>query len=279
MTIPSTPALMIAAAPFDNSYGDADVILRSADGVDFYLHKNILRIASAFFADMFSLPQPLQDSPPNGDTATADVNSRSSDAPPIIPVSEDQQTLDNLLRMCYPVEKPAFDSIEDKCSLLRGTVKYQMQEATARLTKELKSLCASRPLDVFAAAWGQGLDDFVEHAAEAFCALLAEGEPRKHAFAIDTYTPLMDDIPASVYYQLLAHYSDRGRTGNSNGVFRNQTENAIAQDNVATQSISSHPFEDPARADLVIRSSDGVVFYVLKIRPVHRPHSLVQPRS
>ncbi|KAH9921632.1 uncharacterized protein B0H18DRAFT_1020587 [Fomitopsis serialis] len=214
---PLPPAIVVAAAPFDNSYGDADVILRSADGVDFYLHKNILRIASAFFADMFSLPQPLPNSPPNGDKAIEDASSRSADAPPIIPVSEDQQALDNLLRMCYPVEKPAFESIQDKCSLLRGTTKYQMGEATSRLNKELTSLCASRPLDVFAAAWSKAW--------------------------------------------LLARYSDQGRTGNSNGLFRTQAENAI--DNMRPDYIS-HPFEDPARADLVIRSSDGVVFHVLQ---------------
>ncbi|KAI0255963.1 hypothetical protein BJV78DRAFT_1113987, partial [Lactifluus subvellereus] len=43
--------------PFDDA--DADIILRSSDQVNFHVYKVILSVASPFFKDMFSLPQPV----------------------------------------------------------------------------------------------------------------------------------------------------------------------------------------------------------------------------
>lgn len=45
-----------ARTPFDDA--DADVILRSCDGVDFRLYKNVIAKASTVFREMFSLPKP-----------------------------------------------------------------------------------------------------------------------------------------------------------------------------------------------------------------------------
>lgn len=70
-------------APFDDA--DADVILRSADGADFRLYKVILAKASPFFRGMFTLP----DSHPPGE-------------PQVVTMTEDADTLSNLLRLRYP---------------------------------------------------------------------------------------------------------------------------------------------------------------------------------
>ncbi|KAH9837628.1 uncharacterized protein C8Q71DRAFT_753656 [Rhodofomes roseus] len=264
-------AIMIATAPFDNFYGDADVILRSADGADFYVHKNILRFASAFFADMFSLPQPLQASsePSDGDILSTDACSDSTRPLPVISVSENWHDLDNLLRMCYPVEKPTgrFATVQGISPLLEGALKYQMREATTALTRELMALCPSRPLDVFAEAYSRGLEEVAKHAARAFSAAQYVGmaQSRISDHQIDDFVPAMDNIPASLYYRLLDCHSGGGHPDN---IFQNSAERAKDGADTAMSgpppSMPSHPFKDPAQTNMVIRSSDGMAFYVLR---------------
>jgi BTB/POZ domain len=52
------PFVSKAAAPFNKS--DADVVLRSADGIDFHTFKAYLSSASEVFNHMFSSPQPSE---------------------------------------------------------------------------------------------------------------------------------------------------------------------------------------------------------------------------
>jgi hypothetical protein len=58
-----------AAHPFNKA--NADAILRTRDGVDFRVHTAILAEASAFFADMFALPQVASARPTDDDSDTA----------------------------------------------------------------------------------------------------------------------------------------------------------------------------------------------------------------
>jgi len=51
------PLISKAGPPFDRP--DADIILRSTDGVEFHTFKSILSLASQFFNDMYEIPQPL----------------------------------------------------------------------------------------------------------------------------------------------------------------------------------------------------------------------------
>ncbi|RPD78755.1 hypothetical protein L226DRAFT_568353 [Lentinus tigrinus ALCF2SS1-7] len=71
-------------APF--SYSNYDVTFRSSDKVLFHLHKMVLSKASSFFEGMFTLP-------PNPD---------SPGEPQIVDMTEDANTIDHLLRMCFP---------------------------------------------------------------------------------------------------------------------------------------------------------------------------------
>ncbi|KAF8992045.1 hypothetical protein BDQ17DRAFT_1460362 [Cyathus striatus] len=72
-----------AEEPFDDIQS-SDTILRTSDGVNFYIHRIILILGSPFFRDMFSLPQP----------ASIDTEK------PIIDITENSKTLDSLLRLC-----------------------------------------------------------------------------------------------------------------------------------------------------------------------------------
>lgn len=112
----STIDTKIANAPFDDSC--ADIILRSAkSNVDFYVFKMFLSYASPFFKQMFTLPQ-------DG------VNQEVKDGLPLICVEEDHQTLDLLLRCCYPRwHAPSNRSDLDSLLLvLEAARKYEMEE-------------------------------------------------------------------------------------------------------------------------------------------------------
>ena len=55
-------ARQVADAPFDKRCG-ADMIFRTSDNVDFFLHKPILSLASSFFETMSSLPSTTSSGP------------------------------------------------------------------------------------------------------------------------------------------------------------------------------------------------------------------------
>ncbi|KZV63259.1 hypothetical protein PENSPDRAFT_657446 [Peniophora sp. CONT] len=67
---------------------DAELVLRSSEGVEFSVHKIMLQLASPMFSTMLELPQPISSEP--------------SSSRPIIEMSEDTETLRLLLRLCYP---------------------------------------------------------------------------------------------------------------------------------------------------------------------------------
>ncbi|KAI0313313.1 hypothetical protein OF83DRAFT_1175806 [Amylostereum chailletii] len=104
--------------PFDRS--DADIILRSSDGVDFSIHKAILAMASPVFEGMFTLPRPTDyDEGPNN--------------VPILDVSESSKTLSILLSTILPVPAPAFSrtNIEEIFPALAAAEKYEMTCASS----------------------------------------------------------------------------------------------------------------------------------------------------
>ncbi|THH30255.1 hypothetical protein EUX98_g3940 [Antrodiella citrinella] len=145
----------LAQAPFDGSNLKADIVLRTSDDVHFCSHKIILYFASSFFEQMFTLPPP--ESPPSPsaqDPDLADVLVTSDGVHlHIIPVSEDSQTIDHLLRLLYPIHEPprlTELSVVDKC--LEAAMKYEMDKATALLKASLTSLVHSSPLEVYSIA-------------------------------------------------------------------------------------------------------------------------------
>ncbi|TFY60521.1 hypothetical protein EVJ58_g5103 [Rhodofomes roseus] len=190
----------IALPPFDNASGDADVVLRSSDGIDFYVHKSTLRIASTFFATMLSLPQ-------------ADL---AGPGLPVIPVTEDSRVLNHVLRILYPVHHPAITKAVDAIPLLHAAEKYQLPSVTLAVEKSLVLLChmQSQVLDAYAVASSFKLDRAEEVASSAFlasCPTQAEyGENIdmhwRQLHRIDEFTPAMLTMPASSYYNLLKAY-------------------------------------------------------------------------
>lgn len=82
--------------PFADS--TADLIFRSSENVDFYVHKAILGVASSFFREF-----------PYDSPAERHVLTGMS----IVPFTEDQRVVEHLLRIVYPVDPPTFDTLDD----------------------------------------------------------------------------------------------------------------------------------------------------------------------
>ncbi|RDX50857.1 hypothetical protein OH76DRAFT_368692 [Lentinus brumalis] len=139
-----------ASHPFDDSDPSADIILRTPELIEFYVHSPILSYASPIFSGMLSLPQPE-----NGSRAQR----------PVIDVSEDSQALDRLLRLCYPVLKPKLSELEDMVPVLKAALKYEMEWPVFLLSKDLLAMIPSNPLKVWAAACRAGLEDVAREAA------------------------------------------------------------------------------------------------------------------
>ncbi|KAI0038763.1 hypothetical protein FA95DRAFT_1148927 [Auriscalpium vulgare] len=150
-----------AAAPFNA--GDADIILRSADGVDFRAHKILLSMSSPFFQNLFTLPQPPTSSP------HASPND-SKDGITVVCLSEDEHAVDMMLRYCYPravfPAEPTLDTVKDVKLALGLLSKYQLAGVENILTQRLKTgPTLPRALSIFLKAWMLGLREVVPAAA------------------------------------------------------------------------------------------------------------------
>ncbi|KAG2034432.1 hypothetical protein BDR03DRAFT_924133 [Suillus americanus] len=134
-----------ASAPFDHA--QADVILRSADGVEFRVFKLFLSLASSFFETLFSLPQA-----PDGAT-----DQEMKDGLAVIAVSEDSKTLDSFLRFCYPstlADDPSLENLTDVLSVLAVARKYSLDLIEKKVCQALANpkVLETEPIRCFAVA-------------------------------------------------------------------------------------------------------------------------------
>jgi hypothetical protein len=236
----------VADAPF-NDTEPHDTILRSKDGVNFYVYKVILSVASPFFRQMFSLPQP------NGSIGT-------------ITVTEDSQTLDRLLRLCYPVPDPIIKDLTDISDVLEAAMKYEMEEATALMRVELLTFVNDKPLQVFAVACRLMLEEEAQAAAgswKAACPKVFSKPDSSGSFpdwsgtsAAVSYLP---EMSAGAYFRLLRFIRDGMDASFVNADPRDKPTIAATTTALVLQPLK---FKD---ADIVLRSSDGFYFHVHKV--------------
>ncbi|EIW62832.1 uncharacterized protein TRAVEDRAFT_43155 [Trametes versicolor FP-101664 SS1] len=159
---PSPGTSRTTDAPHPFNLPSADLILRTADLVDFRVHTLFLALASSFFATMLTLPQPAADSAPSAPLAGTEPGT-----PPVVPVSEDSATLELLLRLVYPISKPRAQ-MEDPQTIvpaLRAAVKYEMELPVDILSERLVAIIPKSPLQVWAAACRTGQEDVACQAA------------------------------------------------------------------------------------------------------------------
>lgn len=169
----------------------ADFILRSGlPATDFHVHRLILTLASPFFDQMLSLPQP---SP--GEATKI----------PIVEVSEPPETLQLLLQFVYPVPDPIIDDDLDTLILvLHAAIKYEFLSAIESLRKQLVSerYLKQSPTRIYAVASRYELEEETRLAS-------------KHTLGISVLDgPLSEElryISAHSYHRLLALHHTRAK--------------------------------------------------------------------
>ncbi|KAJ7025110.1 hypothetical protein C8F04DRAFT_1289142 [Mycena alexandri] len=143
------PAPFVPEYPFANAPG-ADVILRSADGADFYVHRAILSLVSPVFETMFQLPQP-DGAPPV----------------PVIDVQEESAVLDRALRFFYPAAPASVTTLEELQDIMEVLVaKYDVQFVVPAVKQHLERFKTSKPLAVYALGFKYGWKDVASSAAK-----------------------------------------------------------------------------------------------------------------
>ncbi|KAJ7479401.1 hypothetical protein B0H11DRAFT_2027333 [Mycena galericulata] len=175
------PGLFIPTFPFVST--NADVILRSSEGADFYVQRGILALVSPVFCDMFTLSQP-----------------EASPEIPVIPVQEDAPLLDRALRFFYPVAQPIVTTLAELRGIIEVLVaKYDVQCVVPAAKQRLETYMATQPLPVFAVAVTYQWKDVASKAARESLKLRLR-VPDAEA------SPELKDIPAATYHNLLHHH-------------------------------------------------------------------------
>ncbi|KAL1941199.1 hypothetical protein VTO73DRAFT_7411 [Trametes versicolor] len=234
-----------ASSPFDRQ--NADVVLRSADAIDFRVYSQILTMASSVFEDMVVVAQP---------------NTGDNREPPVIPLTEDSDTLDALLRLCYPIEKPdKARSLEDIPPLLAAALKYLMPLPISVLKNEVLSSVQARPLQVWAIGCRLGLEDIAR----------AGGEAALHFKDLGTYNYLREFVPVKEFlrdargvsagdYLRLLEFHRRGGAVSPEFLLTRPTVKC-ADDSTSgvssTTLVADNFFVSLAFPDIICRASDG----------------------
>ncbi|KAJ7484958.1 hypothetical protein B0H11DRAFT_1914381 [Mycena galericulata] len=182
-TLPFVPR-----TPFDDS--SADVILRSSDGIDFHVHRVVLSLASSFFKEMFSLPQP---------SSEPDI--------PTISMSESAVVLDRALRFWYPGAEPVLvQTLHELRETLEILIqKYYMQFVIPLAKKHLREYLQGDPVAVFAIACRHEWKDLALEAAKSSLRAAI-----RNVSELPRPTNL-NDMTADTYYALLLYHSECAR--------------------------------------------------------------------
>ncbi|KAJ6562623.1 hypothetical protein B0H19DRAFT_1260187 [Mycena capillaripes] len=165
VTVPNAPEPFSGAsvAPDEIFEPSADIILRSADSVDFHCHKNILAHASQFFFDMFRAG------------AVCENDDIHKDGKAVIPMKEPSAVLHRLLTLVYPAHTAAPftltdpPQLDDICAVHEAANKYQMVRTQGLVENMLvhSPLLDAHPHRFFAIASIRGIVPLVRKAALA----------------------------------------------------------------------------------------------------------------
>lgn len=182
-----------ASHPFNKP--TANTILRSSDNVDFRIRDAILAEASTVFEDMFSLPQ----LPQAGESRKRKERDEQEyrDGIPVVRVPESSNILENLLRFCYPVEKPKIRSPEELCDTLEASRKYFMEQPEKEIIQQFDKMASDAPLSLYALAARRRWKKDMKVAAKASLSI---------SFKAGTWVPEMKDMDAETYIRLHAYH-------------------------------------------------------------------------
>ncbi|KAF9269223.1 hypothetical protein L218DRAFT_427413 [Marasmius fiardii PR-910] len=184
----------IDGPPFNHP--DADIIVRSTTSrVDFPVIKTFLAFASPLWHDMLTIP-----------TGKESPNEMKGDRP-IIPFQEDKETLEILLRFCYPLsssrQRPKITSMQVAGQVCDAANRHCV-EGVERLVMDqlLPTFLLKQPLSLFAFAWRFGMKKEVKAAAK-----LTLGMPLDE----NMYMEELEWITAGTYLRLKKYHTQCGQ--------------------------------------------------------------------
>jgi hypothetical protein len=176
--------------------GDADLILKSSDDVEFRVHKLIIFLASA---------NHLCNMPVESDADTL----------PVIRLSENSVTLGTLVSMCYPVADIDFEDLSVAYEVLKAAMKFEMKKIFQTLRVKLAHYIESDPLRIYFTSIAFGLKEEAIKASKVF-ALSSDD-------SANAYVREMEVVPAIAYHRLLKYrYQCRAAAANKWDVYNPQ---------------------------------------------------------
>lgn len=171
----------------------ADLILRSADGVDFHVRKAIMEEASSVFEDMFAVGDPKT-------SVTHQASSQAETGLPVVELTEDGTVLDRLLRFIYPVANPAISSVKDAFDLLSAASAYMVNiDITKDIVNHFEAVAEAQPLQAYIMAIARHHEDATRMAAKACLLRPCPG---------NAYVAELETITAGDLVRLRKYYMD-----------------------------------------------------------------------
>lgn len=246
-TTTDTPS-RTAPSPFDRD--DADLIIRTSDGIDFCVHRPVLSVASPVLSEILS----------NGMGIISDPEGRQ-----VLRLPEKSDVIEPLLKFCYPVSRPKLRSLRQIRDVLNAATSYDIQVIGEMLETRLVAYAEQYPLQVYAIACRNKLENTARTAADYAV--------RKPFW--ETYHRDIEYITAGAYWRLLAYYWDIEKKRSQNKKIRRpkllwkDTEGNSSLPSTKSPSpfpsSASSPFDETSDGDVLLKSSDEVLFRVHKV--------------
>ncbi|KAK0434807.1 hypothetical protein EV421DRAFT_1276687 [Armillaria borealis] len=164
MDTTSLPTITIADPPFNDPSDCADVVIRTADNVDFFVLKALLSLnsPSSFFRHALQ----------------ASHHTEERDGLPVLEVKEDSSTFRTLLFFCYPYKIPEIKDFAQFTKVGMALDKYCIDNALERFIEAVlaSSVIKDQPVRVFSVAVANGWKELAETAARNTLAMPLEPE-------------------------------------------------------------------------------------------------------
>lgn len=177
-------AIREAETPFNQP--TADFIIRSADHMDFRVHKAVLSLATPVFETMFSLPK----------TRSGSSSQEKKDGLPVITLPEPSVVLDALLRLCYPTTAPTITNFTHAARLYEALDKYAMEPLMEYAMEILVKTTSQQPLAAYALGCRFHIEGLI---------LAAAKETLKTPIKDLEYTPELDRITGADILRLIQY--------------------------------------------------------------------------
>jgi len=237
-----------APSPFDRE--DADIIIRTSDGIDFCVHTPVLSVASPVLNGILTTRMGIISDP---------------DGRQVLRLPEKSDTIEPLLQLCYPIPRPPLRSLRQIRDVLNAATSYDIQVIGEMLETRLVAYAEQFPLQIYAIACRNNLENAARTAAEYAV--------RKPFW--ETYHRDIEYITAGAYWRLLAYYWDIEKKRNRGK--KNRRPKLLWKGSEVTSSLpstkapspipssASPPFDETSDGDVVLKSSDGALFRVHKV--------------